>query len=321
MTTVHNTQQRVEALRGLPTATARLTAVHAPADVPPTSDDKTRFETVAEEVFRRYRRTWKPRTVAVNRAYLRNQIMPWFRGCPIADITRRDVQRWFAALHATLAAADRSLPILSVILRQAEIYGHRLEDSNPCTGVRRYRRRGRKRFLTLDEIRRLGVALAAQEATASLPAAVVRLLLLTGCRQSEIRTLQWQDYREGHLFLRDSKTGPRTVWLSSAARVVLDRLPRMRRWIFPSSKRSGPMSTETLYGCWRTLREAAGVPDVRLHDLRHSYASLALRQGETVLTIGRLLGHRDPATTLKYTHFADAMVRDAVEAVGVALEG
>ena len=81
------------------------------------------------------------------------------------------------------------------------------------------------------------------------------------------------------------------------------------------------MSTETLYGCWRTLREAAGVPDVRLHDLRHSYASLALRQGETVLTIGRLLGHRDPATTLKYTHFADAMVRDAVEAVGVALEG
>ena len=284
------------------------------------SAKETRFETVAEEVFRRYGRTWKPRTLAVNRAYLRNQIMPWFRECSIADVTRRDVQRWFASLHATPAAADRSLPILSVILREAEIYGYRPEDSNPCTGVRRYRRRGRERFLTLDETRRLGEALAMQEKAASRPATVVRLLLLTGCRQSEIRTLRWQDYREGHLFLSDGKTGPRTVWLSSAARSALDRLPRAGRWIFPASKGAGPMSTETLYRCWRPLRAAAGVPDVRLHDLRHSYASFALRQGETILTIGRLLGHRDPATTLKYTHFADAMVREAVEAVGTALE-
>ena len=136
--------------------------------------------------FRRYGRTWKPRTLAVNRAYLRNQIMPWFRECSIADVTRRDVQRWFAFLHATPAAADRSLPVLSVILREAEIYGYRPEDSNPCTGVRRYRRRGRERFLTLDETRRLGEALAMQEKAASRPATVIRLLLLTGCRQSEI---------------------------------------------------------------------------------------------------------------------------------------
>ena len=79
------------------------------------------------------------------------------------------------------------------------------------------------------------------------------------------------------------------------------------------------MSAETLYRCWRALRTAAGLPDVRLHDLRHSYASFALRQGESVLTIGRLLGHRDPSTTLKYTHFADAMAREAVESVGTAL--
>ena len=291
------------------------------SEVPPICDEKTPFETVAEEVFRRYGRTWKPRTVTVNRAYLRNQIMPWFRGRPIADITRREVQRWFAALHATPAAANRSLPILSSILRQAEIYGHRSEDSNPCVGLRRYRRRSRERFLTVGETRRLGTALAAQEAVTPLPAAVVRLLLLTGCRQSEVRTLQWQDYREGHLFLRDSKTGPRTVWLSSPARSVLDRLLRTDRWLFPASKGVGPMRTETLYACWRIVRTAAGLPDVRLHDLRHSYASFALRQGETVLTIGRLLGHSDPATTLKYTHFADAMVHEAVEAVGAALEG
>ena len=278
------------------------------------------FETVAEEAFLRYGRNWKPGTVAVNRAYLRNQIMPSFRERPVADITHREVRRWFAALHATPAAANRSLPILSLILRHAETHGYRPEDTNPCGGLRRYRQRGRERFLTVSETRCLGAALAAQEPVTLLPAAVIRLLLLTGCRQGEVRTLQWQDYREGHLFLRDSKTGPRTVWLSSASRSVLDRLPRTDRWLFPASKGTGPMGVETLYGCWRTLRIAANLPDVRLHDLRHSYASFALQHGESVLTIGRLLGHRDPTTTLKYTHFADAMVREAAEAVGAALK-
>ena len=278
------------------------------------------FENVAEEVFRRYGRVWKPRTAKVNRSYLRNQILPWFRSRPIGDITREEVQRWFAALHATPAAANRSLPILSVILRQAEIYGHRPDDSNPCAGLRRYRERGRERFLTADEVRRLGTALAAHETIAPSAVAVVRLLTLTGCRQGEIRTLRWPDYREGHLFLRDSKTGPRTVWLSSAARAVLDRLPRTAEWTFPAPTGRGPMPTETLYRCWRYVRKAANLPDVRLHDLRHSYASFALRHGETVPTIGRLLGHRDPTTSLRYTHIADGMVRGAVEAVGAALE-
>ena len=287
----------------------------------PATAGSTRFDMVAEEVFRRYGRHWKPRTLAVNRSYLRNQILPWFGDRPVAAINRSDVQRWFAGLHATPAAADRSLPVLSTIMRQAEVYGHRPDDSNPCTGLRRYRRRGRERFLTVDETRRLGEALAAREAAAPLPATAVRLLLLTGCRQSEIRTLQWRDYRSGHLFLPDSKTGPRTVWLSSAARLVLEDLPRTSDWAFPAATGASPMSTETLYRFWRTLRTAADLRGLRLHDLRHSYASFALRRGETVLTIGRLLGHRDPATTLKYTHFADSIVREAAEAVGAALEG
>ncbi len=287
--------------------TSRATAAQAP------------FETVAEEVFRRYGRAWKPRTAQVNRAYLRNQILPWFRGRPIGAIARPEVQRWFAALHATPAAANRSLPVLSVILRQAELYGHRPDGSNPCAGLRRYRERGRERFLSEEELRRVGAALPAQETVAPLAAAAVRLLLLTGCRQGEVRALRWPDYRAGHLFLRDSKTGPRTVWLSSAARAVLDRLPRTAAWVFPAPAGGGPMPAETLYRCWRTVRLAAGLPEVRLHDLRHSYASFALRRGETVLTIGRLLGHRDPATTLRYTHIADPMVRAAAEAVGAAV--
>ena len=166
-----------------------------------------------------------------------HQIMPWFRDRAIAEITHSDVQRWLAGLHATPAAANRSLPVLSVVMRQAEAYGYRPENSNPCTGVRRYRSRVRERLLTTHEARHLGAALRAREAVSPVPALAVRLLLLTGCRQSEIRRLRWSDYREGHLFLRDSKTGPRTVWLSSPARALLDRLPRTAGWAFPALQR------------------------------------------------------------------------------------
>lgn len=278
--------------------------------------DAARFEIVADEVFRRYGRRWKPRTVRVNRSYLRNQILPWFADRPVGAISHSEVRRWFASLNATPAAANRSLPILSIILREAEIHGHRPEGSNPCSGIRRYHRRGRERFLTAEELPQLGAALAKRDADAPLSTAVVRLLLITGCRQGEVRGLRWRDYREGHLFLPDSKTGPRTVWLSSAAQRLLDALPRTSEWVFPTAEGDKPMSSDTLYGFWRSARVLAGLPDVRLHDLRHTYASLALRQGETLLAIGRLLGHRDPATTLRYTHFAPAAMREAVEAVG-----
>ena len=147
------------------------------------TDTAPLFEVVAEEVFRRYGQRWKPTTATVNRSYLRNQILPWFRGRSIASITRRDVQGWLASRSATPAAANRSLPILSVIMGQAETYGYRPVETNPCAGVRRYRQRGRERFLTVEELRRLGETLAQRESFATLPAAIVRLLLLTGCRQ------------------------------------------------------------------------------------------------------------------------------------------
>ncbi len=282
------------------------------------------FEAVAEEVFRRYGRVWKASTLAVNRVYLKNQILPWFRGRPVAAITRAEVRRWFAGLRKTPAAANRSLPILSVILGQAALYGYREEGENPCRGIRRYPRPRRERFLTLAEAERLGRAL---RKAPPAPAALIRLLLLTGCRQSEIRTLRWRDYREGRLFLPDSKTGPRTVWLSEPARKTLDNLARTGPWVFPGAagtgatapSRDGPMPAGALARHWRRLSEAAGLGGLRLHDLRHSYASFALRHGESVLTIGRLLGHRDPATTLRYTHFADEMARRAAASVGAVL--
>ena len=254
-------------------------------------------------------------------AYYRNQILPWFRGKPIADITRRDVQQWFASLHATPVAADRSAPVLSVILKQAEVYGYRPEDSNPCTGIKRYRRLGRERFLTAGEIRRLSRVLERYRESHPLQSSIVRLLLLTGCRKSEILTLRWSDYREGKLLLSDSKTGPRTVWLSSVSRRILNGLPRSGPWVFPSPRRNFHLSGFTLDSFWWKVRAEAGIEDVRCHDLRHSYASVALAHGETILTIGRLLGHNDPATRLKYTHLADAAVHEAAEALVPVLGG
>ena len=287
----------------------------------PSRPDETVFEAVAETVFQRYQRVWKPGTLRANRSYLRNQLLPHFSGRPIADIDAQDVRRWFASLRATPVAADRSMPVLSVIMREAKQMGFRPEGSNPCRGIRRYRRKGRERFLSDDEIRRLSQRLSAHAARRPLQVAVIRLLLLTGCRKSEIMTLRWSDYREGRLFLRDSKTGPRTVWLSQPARSVFDGLERNSRWVFPAPRRDRPQGGAPLYSLWYKVCEEAGLCGVRLHDLRHSNASLALRQGVSVLAIARLLGHRNPQTTLKYTHLADAMVHQAAETVGAVLEG
>ena len=285
------------------------------------SDRETRFEVVAEEMFRRYSRHWKLSTREVNRHYLRKQILPWFGGMQIADITGRDVQDWHASLHATPVAADRSAPVLSVIMAQAEIHGYRPENSNPCTGIRRYRRAGRERFLSAAELRCLGGILARHGTDYPLPAAIIGLLLLTGCRASEIRTLLWRDYRDGHLHLRDSKTGPRTVWLSTPARDMLAGMPRTSRWIFPSPRADMPVSLAMIQRFWQRVRSDAGLNDVRLHDARHTYASIAIIQGETVPIVGRLLGHNDTATTLKYTHLAETVIRDAADAMGGVLEG
>ncbi len=298
-------------------ARAHLAALRAGDPSRPAAAAEIPFEEVAEAAFRRHSRTWKPGTLEVNRRYLKNQILPRFRGRPVGAITGADVRQWFASLRPTPAAADRALPVLSVIMREAETLGHRPEGGNPCRNVRRHRRRGRERFLSREEARRLGGALARHDGHAL--AAAVRLLLLTGCRRSEVMTLQWRDFHDGHLFLRDGKTGPRTVWLSSAARAVLDGLPRNGTWVFPGRNGTGP--AQGLSRFWQRLRDEAGLRDVRLHDLRHSYASFALRSGETVLTIGRLLGHGRPETTLKYIHLDDGSVRDAVDAVAPVLGG
>ena len=298
-----------------------LASLHDGEEIIAATDEETRFEVVAEKLFEVCERHWKAGTRKVNRYYLKNQLLPWFQNMQIAGITERDVKQWHASLHATPFAADRAAPVLSVILRQAEVYGYRPEGSNPCVGIRRYRRRGRERFLSPEEMQRLGAVLSRHENTRPLEIATIRLLLLTGCRRNEILTLKWPDYREGHLYLRDSKTGPRTVWLSSPARGILDGLPRRGAWIFPARRKRSHFGPTMLDPFWWKVRGEAGLSDVRLHDLRHSYASVAILNGATVPTIARLLGHNDTATTLKYTHLNHTAVRAAVETIAPILAG
>ena len=225
------------------------------------------FETVAAEVFARYGRRWKPRTLQVNRVYLRRQILPFFKGRRIGVITHQEVQAWFYSLQATPAAANRSAPILSVIMQQAEAWGYRPENSNPCKGIRRYRQPRSERFLSPEEYQRLACVLDRHQTQTPLHVAAVQLLLLTGCRKSEILTLEWRFYRGGQLYLPDSKSGPRTVWLCAGARDVLDRLPRSTRWVFPVEGRRAPWMW--LERFWAQVKAEADLDDVRLHDTRH----------------------------------------------------
>ena len=301
-------------------ARSMLTAFHGGGSPDAEAPGEILFEAVAEEVFDLYGRRWKQGTLKVNRIYLRRQILPSFEGRPIGAISREEVQKWFRSLHTTPAAANRSAPILSVIMQQAEAWGYRPENSNPCKGIRRYRPGRSERFLSPEEYRRLGEVLVEREVDHPLHVAAVRLLLLTGCRKSEILALEWRFYRDGNLHLPDGKTGPRTVWLCRAARDILDSLPRSSsRFVFPIEYSRAPRAW--LNGFWSQARIETGLEDVRLHDLRHSYASMALLGGESIRAVGRLLGHEKPSTTLKYAHLSDASVREAVDALAPVLAG
>ena len=255
-----------------------LASLHNGEEIIAATNEETRFGVVAEKLFEACERHWKVGTRKANRSYLKNQILPWFRNMQVAGITERDVKQWHASLHATPFAADRSAPVLSVILRQAEVYGYRPEGSNPCVGIRRYRRRGRERFLSPEEMQRLGAVLSRHEPDHPLEAATIRLLLLTGCRRGEIVNLQWREVGKDILELMDSKTGPRTVFLSPKAKAVIERQPRPDSpWVFPSpSNREKPRFVESVDRLWRMVRKQAGIEDVRLHDLRHSVASQAV---------------------------------------------
>ncbi len=208
----------------------------------------------------------------------------------------------------------------------AGMWGLRPDGSNPCLHVKRYREEKRERFLSAEEFARLGRVLdeILQEGSESRSALVaIRLLMLTGCRLSEIQKLQWEhvDLEAGELRLPDAKTGGRAVPLAPSAVRLLESLPRDEDncWVI-AGKKPGSHLTD-LQHPWRRIRARAELDDVRIHDLRHSFASRALALGEGLPMIGKLLGHTQVQTTARYAHLARDTVKASAARIGDSIDG
>jgi integrase len=139
----------------------------------------------------------------------------------------------------------------------------------------------------------------------------IRLLALTGCRLSEIQELRWEHVRDGKLKLPDGKTGARTVYLGPNAVEVLNAIQRLPDNPYVITGTVSGQHLTDLQRPWRRIRTRAGLDNVRIHDLRHSFASMAVANGESLPMIGKLLGHKNVKTTARYTHLADEPVHAA----------
>ena len=265
------------------------------------------FADFANEFMRRQGRRWKPSTKKGNAHLIERYLLPFFGKMRVAQIDRAAVRRWFDSMSGTPGNANRTLPVLSVMMRQAELWDIRPQGSKPCRNMRRYKTTPRERFLSVDELKRLGFVL--EHADDKQAAAAIRLLLFTGARSSEITGLRWDWIRCARAVLPDSKTGPKTIQLPPPARAVLNGLSRTGTFVFTDNNGNGPM--KDLGPRWQKLRRLAGLDDVRIHDCRHTFASHAVMSGLGLYTVGWLLGHADTASTERYAHLADEHVRAA----------
>ena len=264
--------------------------------------------------------TWKPSTLEIHDIYRRTHLEHAFAGKFIDEISHAHAVRWHATLtrSAGPGAANRAMEILKAMFGKAEAWGYLPEHSNPFRGVKRNKGRKIERFLSQAEMVRLGDALSQHQADKPNEVAVISLLALSGCRRGEILNLTWGEVQGRKLKLTDSKIGPRVVWLGKEARAVIDRLSRGKKGERVFQFDVLPVSAIEWF--WRMLRVEAGIEDVRLHDLRHNFASIAARSSETLPMIGKLLGHKHVQTTARYSHLDDASISSASAIIGLEIE-
>ena len=264
----------------------------------------------------------KPSTQKGFRSVLNRQLLPAFGSRRLDRITRSMVLGWFESYSRTAPGnANHALSLLRLILNHAIACGH--IETNPMLGIRRNPGRKMTRFLSREEIARLHRVLdryAEGSRSHAQQADIVRLLLLTGCRKSEIVYLRRDEVRDDRLELADSKTGPRTVLLNEPARQILARRMRQENspWVFPSVRDPSRHRGREL-SLWDRIRREAGIEDVRLHDLRHTVASQAALNGVPLTVAARLLGHSNVRMTLRYAHVGDREIEAAAERVGCAV--
>ena len=280
------------------------------------------------------------------RALLASHILPAIGNTRIVDLRRVDVSRLHAKLSQTPYTANRSLALISSIWNWCAKRDEVAFADNPVRGIERNPEHKRERFLTREEFGRLGDALREAETT-GLPwtvvdtapiakhtpkenrrtiidphaAGAIRLLILTGARLREILDAKWEDVdiERGVIFLKDSKTGAKPIYLSAAAQEVLASLPRIagNPYIVPGEVPGAPRFD--LRKPWAAVVRAAGLEGVRIHDLRHSFASLGAGASLGLPIIGKLLGHSQAATTHRYAHLDADPMRRAVETIGATI--
>ena len=262
----------------------------------------------------------KQRTGVEYRRLLTQFVLPKLGKKKLEDITRGDIAKLHHSLSKTPYQANRVLAVLSALFTKAEAWGLRPDGSNACRHVERFPEKGRERMLNDDEFMRLHNALGLYQGRPYVTAAI-QLLLFTGCRLQEVLNLQWEDvdFDRGEMRLRDSKTGARVVQLAPPALDLLATLPREldNTYVIPGLKVG--RSLVNLQKPWRAIREAAGLNDVRLHDIRHSFASVAASNGQSLPMIGKMLGHTQAATTQRYAHLQRDPLKQATADVAARI--
>jgi len=265
----------------------------------------------------------KPSSVRMDRINLNKHILPILGRRRLDTIGRADVVRLHHSMRDAPGAANRCLALLSKMMNLAERWGERPDGSNPCRHVEKYREHKRNRFLSADELARLGAACLRCEKDEKLGLsflALVRLLIFTGARLSEILKAQWDwvDFKSGVIHLPDNKTGAKTIMLPAPALDVLARLARVdgNPYIITGE---GNRYLVSVWKPWAVLRALAGLKDVRLHDLRHSFASVGAAGGMSLNVIGGLLGHRQTQTTSRYAHLAADPLKTAANQIAAAI--
>lgn len=258
----------------------------------------------------------KPSTQKEYRRAIDLFIVPALGLVKVVDVERKDIAELHHKFRDRPYQANRTLGVLSKMFNLAEIWGLRPDGSNPCRHVPKYREVKRERYLRQPELQRLGETLVAVERDGSESPFVVaafRLLILTGCRLGEIQTLKWAYITPNGMELPDSKTGARRIPLPQPARDILAHLPRTPGNPYVIEGKLPDSHITDLQHPWRRIRDQAGLPNVRIHDLRHTYASNAVSAGMPIQMVGRLLGHTQIQTTMRYAHLADDPVRRAAE--------
>ena len=263
----------------------------------------------------------KPGTVRERDWMLDRRLLPAFGVLRLDRVAAAAVQRWFDDFSTTAPGnANHGLQILRQIFNHAIACGWLA--SNPAAGVKPNPKKKITRFLSREELDRLHRVLDGRERSGRIRPSVraqidvIRLLLLTGCRRGEIVRLRRDEVVGSRLRLHDSKTGPRTVFLNAEARSIIDwRLRGSSEYLFPSPNDPGRPMYDQLPQ-WYRIRKEAGLDDVRLHDLRHTYASYAVMQGTPLPVVARLLGHSDSTMTLRYAHTGDRETEAAAERIG-----